>query len=120
VQVAAKIEDESRAALGLEYNPQVAVFVELKNGRVNVTGPKEQLATRAWAADTAWFRLVNRKNRVEILASEDGKQWQSLIADFDASGFDHNGQHGGFQAARPALAAIGKGSVRFAEFHYRQ
>jgi xylan 1,4-beta-xylosidase len=120
VQVAAKIKDESRAALGLEYNPHWAVFVELKKSQLNVYGPKEQLATRAWTAEIAWFRIVNRKNRVEILASEDGNRWQSLISDFDASGFDQNGQQGGFQAARPALAASGKGSVRFTDFHYRQ
>jgi xylan 1,4-beta-xylosidase len=120
VQVAAKIEGESGAALGLEYNPKVALFVELKNGQLNVNGPKEKLATRDWAADTAWFKLVNRKNRVEILASDDGQKWQSLITDFDATGFNQNDQHGGFQAARPALAASGSGSTRFTDFRYRE
>ncbi len=120
VQVAARIEDQSRAALGLEYNPQVAVFVELKRGQLNVYGPKGTLASRDWAAETAWFRMVNRKNRVEILASEDGRKWQSLIAAFDASGFNHNEQRSGFQAARPALAASGKGSVRFTDFRYSE
>ncbi len=120
VQVGAKIEAQSRAALGLEYNPKVAVFVELKRGQLNVYGPKGKLATRAWTATAAWFRMVNRKNRVEILASEDGQKWQSLTADFDASGFNHNEQRGGFQAARPALAASGKGSMRFTDFRYRE
>jgi beta-xylosidase len=119
VQVVAKIEGESRAALGLEYNPKVAVFVELKSGQVNVQGPGGNLATREWRAETAWLRMVNRKNHVEILASEDGQKWQSLLADFDASGFDQNEQRGGFQAARPALAAIDNGSVRFTDFRYR-
>jgi xylan 1,4-beta-xylosidase len=119
VQVIAKIEGENGAALGLEYNPKVAVFVELKGGQLNVYGLKEKLATREWAEDTAWLRLVNRKNRVEILASEDGLKWQSLTTDFDASDFNQNDQHGGFQAARPALAASGNGSVRFTDFRYR-
>src|ERR1039458_2657005 len=57
VQVVAKIEAESSAALGLEYNPKVAVFVELKRGQVNVYGPKEKLAAREWAAETAWFQM---------------------------------------------------------------
>ena len=118
VQVGAKVEGGSGAALGLEYHPNVAVFVELKGGQLNVYGRKEQLATRAWAAETAWFRIVNRKNRVEILASADGQEWQSLIADFDVSDFDQNGQHGGFQAARPALAASGSGEARFTDFRY--
>ena len=119
VQVVAKIEGESGAALGLEYNPKVAVFAELKKGQLNVYNVKEKIATRKWVKETAWFRMVNRKNRVEILASENGRKWQSLITDFDASGFTHNGQRGGFQAARPALAASGEGSVRFSDFRYR-
>jgi beta-xylosidase len=118
VQVVAKIEAESSAALGLEYNPKVAVFVELKRGQVNVYGPKEKLPAREWAAETAWFKMVARKNRVEILVSEDGQKWQSLIADFDASGFNQNEQRGGFQAARPALAASGNGNTRFTDFRY--
>ena len=119
VQVVVKIEEQSRAALGLEYNPSVAVFVELKSGQLNVYGPKGKLAACEWPAVTAWFEMVNRKNRVEILVSDDGQKWQSLIADFDVSDFDTNGQHGGFQAARPALAASGSGSTRFTNFSYR-
>ena len=119
VQVVARVDGESRAALGLEYNPKVAVFAELQKGQVNVYGPNEKLLTREWSTENAWFRLVNRKNRVEILVSDDGKKWQSLITDFDVSKFNHNEQRGGFQAARPALAASGEGSVRFADFRYR-
>ena len=118
VQVVAKIEGESCAALGLEYNPKVAVYVELKKGQLNVHGLKEKLATREWAAETVWLKLTNRKNHVEILVSGDGQSWQSLLADFDASSFNHNDQHGGFQAARPALAASGQGNVRFTDFRY--
>ncbi len=118
VQVTAKIEGESGAALGLEYNPNVAVFAEMKNGRMTVYGPKGQLISREWASETSRLRLVNRRNRVEILASADGQKWQSLLTDFDASDFDQNGQHGGFQAARPALAASGTGNVRFSHFQY--
>jgi xylan 1,4-beta-xylosidase len=118
VQVVAKIADESSAALGLEYNPKVAVYVELKKGQLNINGPKEKLATREWATETAWFKLINRRNRVEILVSEDGQKWQNLLADFDASGFNQNDQHGGFQAARPALAAYGSGTARFTDFRY--
>ena len=120
VQVAAKIEGQSRAALGLEYNPSVAVFVEFKSGQLNVYGPKGKLTTQAWQTETAWFKMVNQKNRVEFFVSDNGQKWQTLIADFDASGFDHNEQHGGFQAARPALAASGSGSTRFTNFSYRK
>lgn len=119
VEVIVKIEAQSRAALGLEYNPKVAVFVELENGQLNVFGTKEKLTTREWQADTAWLRIVNRKNRVEILASGDGQKWQSLLTEFDVSGFNQNEQRGGYQAARPALAASGKGYAHFTGFRYR-
>lgn len=118
VQVMAHIESESAAALGLEYNPNVAVYVEIKNGRMTAYSPQGKVADRAWPAETAWLRMINRKNQVEMLASADGRTWQSLIPSFDASNFDQNGQHGGFQAARPALAASGAGNVRFSDFRY--
>jgi xylan 1,4-beta-xylosidase len=120
VQVLATTAGESSAALGVEYNPKVAIYVEWKADQLNVYGLNEKLATREWSAKTTWLRLVNRQNRVGILASEDGKKWQSLTADFDVSGFNQNQQHGGFQAACPALAAIGNGHVRFTDFVYRE
>ena len=64
--------------------------------------------------------MTNRKNRVEILASKNGQEWQRLVVDFDVSGFNQNVQRGGYQAARPALAATGNGRVRFTDFRYRQ
>jgi xylan 1,4-beta-xylosidase len=120
VEVHATIAGESSAALGLEYNPGVAIYVEWKAAQLTVYGRNEKMATREWPAKTTWFRLVNRRNRVEILVSGDGYEWQSLITGCDASQFDHNHQRGGFQAARPALAAIGNGHVRFAGFLYRE
>ena len=120
VQVAAKIEAQSGAALGLEYYPAVAVYIELINGQLNAYGPKGKLATRSWLAASIWLKMVNRKNRVELLASENGQTWQSLVTEFDASGFNQNQQHGGFQAARPALAASGSGITHFTDFHYRR
>ncbi|MEO8564066.1 MAG: family 43 glycosylhydrolase, partial [bacterium] len=118
VQVSARITGDARAALALQYNPHVAVYVELTTGQLRVYGSGQVLATRTWTANTAWLRMVNRRNRVEFLASENGRSWKSLTADFDASSFNHNQQRGGFQAARPALGASGAGSVAFTDFHY--
>ena len=118
VQVSAEIEGDSTAALALEYVPKVAIVALFQNGQLNVHGPKGKLASSDWQEKTAWLRLVNRENRVEILASKDGQQWQSLAADIDATHFNHNEQRGGFQAARPAIAAFGKGTVRFRDFRY--
>jgi beta-xylosidase len=119
VQVGAGIDGGASAALGVEYNPKVAFYIELVSGTVNVNGPKGNLSTRSWHSNKAWFRLVNRENLVEALVSEDGKKWQSLIKDFDISNFTQNGQHGGFQAARPAIAASGTGNSIFTDFRYR-
>jgi beta-xylosidase len=118
VQVVAQVDAESTAALGLEYNPKVAAYVQLRAGQLNVYGPKMTLATQNWPQNTAWLRMVNQKNRIEFLASEDGQTWQSLARDFDASHFNHNDQRGGFQAARPAITAFGPGGARFREFRY--
>ena len=46
--------------------------------------------------------------------------WRTLVAAFDASGFNHNDPRGGFQAARPELATYGKGGARFRDFRYRR
>jgi beta-galactosidase len=39
---------------------------------------------------------LNLPNLVEVLASQDGKNWQSLASNIDISDFDQNGQHGGY------------------------
>jgi xylan 1,4-beta-xylosidase len=117
VQVAAQIDDGACGALGLRYNPNVALFVQWKGGRVEVYGLNKNLASRDWSPRTSWFKMVNRQNRIELLVSNDGQDWQSLITDFDATDFNTN-HHGGFQAARPALSSSGSGSTRFADFRY--
>ena len=117
VQVAATPQGESTAALGLFYNPAAGVFVELKNGQVTVSKSKQPLASREWKANTARFKIVNRSNQVETLASTDGRDWQSLAAGIDVSDFQHNKLHG-FQAARPSVAASGNGNARFTGFRY--
>jgi xylan 1,4-beta-xylosidase len=119
VDVNAEVESGGAAALGLEYNPKVAVFAELRDGQLSAYGPKGRLATLGWPSSIAHFRMINRQNRIDLFASRNGQKWQKLIAGFDVSGFNHNDQHGGFQAARPALAASGKGIVQFSDFRYR-
>ena len=106
------------AALGLFYSPGNWLFAEIRGGQLRVYGAKQTLASRAWKADAAHLKIVNRHNRIEFLASENGRDWQSLAAVFDASGYNHNAL-GGFQALRPALAATGTGAARFSHFSYR-
>ncbi|MDQ2799832.1 MAG: hypothetical protein M3Y13_09335, partial [Armatimonadota bacterium] len=118
VQVVATPQNGCGAAMGLFYRPEHWVFAELKGGQVRVYGAEQTLASRAWKADAAHLKIVNRHNRVDFLASENGRDWQSLAADFDASGFNNNALHG-FQSLRPALAVSGAGEARFTDFRYR-
>ncbi|BDI33548.1 xylosidase/arabinosidase [Capsulimonas corticalis] len=118
VQVVASPKGGCGAALGLFYNPDHWLFAELGSGRLRAYGPKETLADRDWTARAAHLKIVNSRNRVEILASGDGRQWQSLVKDFDASGFNTN-TLGGFQALRIALAASATDEARFTDFRYR-
>jgi xylan 1,4-beta-xylosidase len=117
VQVGVSVDNQTAATLGLEYNPNVAVYLKLTNGTMTAYGPGGQLASISWAASNAWLKMVNLKNQVQLLVSPDGQQWQSLVSGFDASGFN-NDNYGDFQAARPALSAIGSGNAYFSGFRY--
>ena len=118
VQVMATPQSGCAASLGLFYNPDNWLFAELKNGQLRVFSAKETLATRAWTADTAHLKIVNRRNYIEFFASKNESDWISLAAPYDASGFNNNVLHG-FQALRPSLSASGAGQARFAHFSYR-
>ena len=117
VQVVVTPQNDGAGALGLFYNPNNGVFAELKGGRLRVYGARETLADREWKASAAHLKIINRRHSVEFMASENGRDWRSLVAGFDASGFQTNVLHG-FQALRPALAASG-GGARFTAFQYR-
>ena len=118
VQVAAAADPGCGAALGLFYGPNHWLFSEINSGGIRVYGDKQTLASSAWKGSTAHLRIVNRHNRVEFLASADGRAWQSLAADVDTSGYTTQAL-GGFESLRPALAASGSGEARFTDFSYR-
>lgn len=118
VQVLVTLQNNCAAALGLFYNPDHWIFADLKSGQLRVFGPNQTFAAGAWKGASAHLRIVNRRNYVEFLASQNGRDWQSLVANFDASGFNHNTLKG-FQPLRPALAASGVGEAQFADFNYR-
>ena len=119
VQVMATPHGASSAALGLFYASSSGVFVDFKNGQLIVSESRQPLANREWRAGSASLKIVNRNNRVEVLASVDGRDWQSLAANIDVSGYQTNKMHG-FQALRPALAASGNGNAVFSDFRYRK
>ena len=117
VEVAVSAERGARAALGLFYSPKHHLFAEIEDGGLRVADAERTLAQVAWKGAAAHLRIVNRRNRVEFLASRDGRRWRSLVADLDTSGYVQNAM-GGFQALRPALAACGAGEARFTAFRY--
>ncbi len=117
VQVAVAALGGCAAGMGLFYNVDNWMFAELKNGQLRVYTPKETLATREWKAPGGQIKIVNRANRVEWLAREEGGDWQTLVEGVDVSGYIHNNLRG-FQALRPALFASGAGAARFSDFVY--
>ena len=116
VQVLATPE-KATAALGLFYNVNHWLWIAFTAGQLRVVDEKKTLAQREWKAATAHLKIINRQNRVEFLASENGRDWQSLASDVDVSTYQQNVM-GGFQALRPALAASGVGTARFENFVY--
>lgn len=118
VQVGVRPQNGCAAALGLFYNVDNWLFAEIKGNQLRVYGPKETLATRPWKAPAGQLKIINRANRVEWMAREDGGNWQTLVADVDVSGYIHNNLRG-FQALRPSLSASGTGSAQFSDFVYR-
>ena len=118
VQVVVSPQANCRAGLGLFYNPGNWLSIEHESGYLRVYNAKQQIASLEWKADTAHLRIINRRNRVEFGASEDGRGWQTLATDIDTSGYTTNVLKG-FQALRPALAAPGEGEARFTNFAYR-
>ncbi len=118
IQVVVTPQANCGAGLGLFYNPNNWLFAELKSGQLSVYNAKQTLTVQKWRADTAHLRIVNRHDRVEFEASENGRNWQRLVEGVDTSGFNTNVLRG-FYALRPALAAHGVGEARFAKFEYR-
>ena len=117
VQVTATPKNDCGAALGLFYSPDHWLFAELKSGQLRVYGAKQTLASLAWKGSTAHLKIINLANRVAFLASENGQDWQSLVADVDTSGFNTVAM-GGFKSLSPALAASGSGEAHFTDFRY--
>ena len=118
VQVGVAAVGGCAAGLGLFYNVDNWMFAEWKDAELRVYTPKETLARRPRKSALMQLKIINRANRVEWLAREEGGDWQTLVADVDVSGYIHNNLRG-FQALRPALLASGAGSAQFSDFVYR-
>ncbi len=117
VQVTATPPADGAAALGLFYNVNNWIWIELKGGELRVYDAKQTLNNRPWKMGRTFLKIVNRRNHVDFLASANGVDWLSLVAGHDTSGYVHN-ELGGFQALRPALATSGTGEAQFAAFRY--
>ncbi len=65
-----------------------------------------------------WFlKIVNDGKTCALLASRDGKVWETIRSGIDVSQMHHN-RFKGFFALRPGLIAAGAGEVRFDHFVY--
>lgn len=63
-------------------------------------------------------KTINKGNKVTFKVSKDGSLWETLAEGVDVSGMHHN-NHRGFFSLRIALPAIGKGTVGYGAFDYR-
>ncbi|MFA9217889.1 MAG: hypothetical protein ACEQSK_12400 [Sphingomonadaceae bacterium] len=64
------------------------------------------------------LRIINDGNIATMYYSADGDRWQRHGARMEVSGYNHNTADE-FLSLRPALFAIGPGTVRFRQFRYR-
>ncbi len=64
-----------------------------------------------------FLKIVNAQNICALLASADGKTWETIQPGVDVSKMHHN-TFGGFFALRPGLIAAGSGEVKFNSFIY--
>lgn len=65
-----------------------------------------------------WFlKIVNNGKTCALLASREGKTWETIRDGIDVSQLHHN-RFKGFFALRPGLVAAGTGVVRFDHFNY--
>jgi len=65
------------------------------------------------------LKIRNQGNHVTFFARKDSlSAWTTLATNIDVSSMNHN-VHGGFYALRPALLSMGKSSVTFRDFTYK-
>lgn len=63
------------------------------------------------------LRIDNHSGILTIKASREGKEWQTIANNIDASGFHQNNFYD-FLALRPALCTLGNGEAQFRQFIY--
>ena len=120
-QVEAEVVPGQQASGGLLlfYNEKAYVGVVSDGHSVRAygsAGAPQEIATGLGAR--FWLRIVNRHNRCAFYASVDRTSWSLLLDNVDVSKMHHNQLHG-FLALRPALVAIGQGTVGFEDFTYQ-
>lgn len=64
------------------------------------------------------LRIDNHSGKLTIKVSQDGKEWQTITDNIDASGFHQNNYYD-FLALRPALCTMGNGEAQFRQFIYK-
>ena len=117
-QVEVTLKGGSTGGLILFYNEKAFAGIASDGKNFIVyenAGKKSNKASRF--GERFYLKIVNKRNRCDMLASKDGKSWIALQSDLDVSGLNHN-KYGGFFALRPGFISAGKGEVILDNFKY--
>jgi xylan 1,4-beta-xylosidase len=119
-EVDVEVDDGAEGGLLLWYNPACYLGLSLNAQGVNL----HLRGQRAGAGRQARFdqkrctlRLVNQHHDVNLAFRVPGGEWVALDTTYETSGYHHN-VFGGFLDLRMALAACGRGEVRFRKLEY--
>ena len=118
IQTEVTVAPGSTGGLILFYNEKAFVGITSDGRGFTVHEDAQRSVRHDNFTGTHWFlKIVNDGKTCALLASRDGKAWETVRSGIDVSEMHHN-RFKGFFALRPGLMAAGTGDVRFDHFQY--
>jgi len=118
--VACELEGDAQAALLLFFNQRLFLGMGFDGERMTtyVGGTRSFWQEPAPQSRVMHLRIVNERQIVSFHYGIDGRRWTRHGLRSDVSGY-HANTVADLQSLRPALCAIGRGTVRFSDYRYR-
>jgi beta-xylosidase len=118
IQAEVTVAPGSSGGLVLFYNEKAFIGITADGKGFTVYEDAQHTLRRDNFPGGHWFlKIVNDGKTCALLASRDGKAWETIHSGIDVSEMHHN-RFKGFFALRPGLTAAGVGEVRFDHFRY--
>lgn len=118
IQAEVTISSGSIGGLVLFYSEKAFVGITTDGDGFTVHEDAKRSTRRDGFPGNHWFlKIVNNGKTCALLASRDGRTWETIRDGIDVSQLHHN-RFKGFFALRPGLVASGSGEVRYAHFTY--